>query len=313
MEEEMCPPLLPSSLSSTTELSVAEFEDFSQHFASMYHSIFPPLLSSSSLPNSLSFTPSPSSADDDHNNHCTTATATSTTDDLLVQARLILENRHLRHRHDLCLRRLRQVSDDADYLRQENAQLRLANAELVKVISSKTAIDDLVSIPNSHLRSLIGGGQSGDEIGYNDIISPTSVIGKYNDQFDGRNNLHRISLPKSISIRSAAAAASSAPPNIKLRGACTPVSDGGSRKREEEATEFEVYNQGTTKTELCNKWQEIGDCPYGNHCRFAHGLEELRPVMRHPRYKTQMCRMVLAGQKCPYGHRCHFRHSLSEQ
>lgn len=214
----MCPPLLPSSLSSTTELSVAEFEDFSQHFASMYHSIFPPLLSSSSLPNSLSFTPSPSSADDDHNNHCTTATATSTTDDLLVQARLILENRHLRHRHDLCLRRLRQVSDDADYLRQENAQLRLANAELVKVISSKTAIDDLVSIPNSHLRSLIGGGQSGDEIGYNDIISPTSVIGKYNDQFDGRNNLHRISLPKSISIRSAAAAASSAPPNIKLVG-----------------------------------------------------------------------------------------------
>ncbi|CAK9326159.1 unnamed protein product [Citrullus colocynthis] len=308
MEEEMCPPL-PSSLSSTTEVSADEMEDFSLHFASMYHSIFPPLLSSSSLPTSLSFTPSPSSSstDDDHNHNCTTA-ATSATDDLLFQARLILEHRHLRHRHDLCLRRLRQVAEDADYLRQENAQLRLANAELVKVISSKTAVDDLISIPNSHLRSLIGGGE---EIGY-DIISPTSVIGKYNDQFDGTNNFRRISLPKSISIRSTTAAAA-APLNIQSRGACTPVSDGRSRNREEEAVELEVYNQGMTKTELCNKWQETGGCPYGDHCRFAHGLEELRPVMRHPRYKTQMCRMVLAGENCPYGHRCHFRHSLTEQ
>ncbi|XP_038886155.1 zinc finger CCCH domain-containing protein 14-like [Benincasa hispida] len=301
MEEEMCPPL-PLSLSSTTEV-----EDFSLNFASMYHSIFPPLLSSSSVPSSLSFTPSPSSADDDHNHHSTTV-ATSTTDDLLFQARLILQHRHLRHRHDLCLRRLHQVAEDADYLRRENAQLRLANAELVKVISSKSVVDDLISIPNSHLRSLIGGDQSGEEIGY-DIISPTSVIGKYNDQFDGRNNLGRISLPKSISVRSPAAASVS----IQSRPARTPVSDGGSRKREVEATEWEVYNQGMTKTELCNKWQETGGCPYGDRCRFAHGPEELRPVMRHPRYKTQMCRMVLAREKCPYGHRCHFRHSLSEQ
>lgn len=77
------------------------------------------------------------------------------------------------------------------------------------------------------------------------------------------------------------------------------------------ALELEVYNQGMFKTELCNKWQETGECPYGEHCQFAHGIGELRPVIRHPRYKTEVCRMVLAGDPCPYGHRCHFRHALS--
>lgn len=84
-------------------------------------------------------------------------------------------------------------------------------------------------------------------------------------------------------------------------------------KQEEEPLELEVYNQGMFKTELCNKWQETGTCPYGDHCQFAHGIEELRPVIRHPRYKTEVCRMVLAGDVCPYGHRCHFRHALTDQ
>ncbi|KAJ6364644.1 hypothetical protein OIU76_029581 [Salix suchowensis] len=51
----------------------------------------------------------------------------------------------------------------------------------------------------------------------------------------------------------------------------------------------------------------------GMELEFAHGIGELRPVIRHPRYKTQACRMVLAGGACPYGHRCHFRHSLTDQ
>ncbi|OVA02584.1 zinc finger protein [Macleaya cordata] len=74
---------------------------------------------------------------------------------------------------------------------------------------------------------------------------------------------------------------------------------------------LEVYNQGMAKTELCNKWEETGCCPYGERCQFAHGIEELRPVIRHPRYKTEICRMISSGTaNCPYGHRCHFRHSL---
>ncbi|XP_078439233.1 zinc finger CCCH domain-containing protein 9-like [Wolffia australiana] len=71
----------------------------------------------------------------------------------------------------------------------------------------------------------------------------------------------------------------------------------------------EVFNQGMAKTELCNKWEEMGWCPYGDQCQFAHGVDELRPVIRHPRYKTQLCRMVSGPGGCPYGHRCHFRHA----
>ncbi|KAL0378039.1 UNVERIFIED_CONTAM: Zinc finger CCCH domain-containing protein 14 [Sesamum radiatum] len=96
--------------------------------------------------------------------------------------------------------------------------------------------------------------------------------------------------------------------NWKQQRVCIP-----GVKKEEEALEFDVYNQGMFKTELCNKWQETGTCPYGENCQFAHGIKELRPVIRHPRYKTEVCRMVLAGDICPYGHRCHFRHSLTEQ
>ncbi|CAD5168484.1 unnamed protein product [Musa acuminata subsp. malaccensis] len=77
------------------------------------------------------------------------------------------------------------------------------------------------------------------------------------------------------------------------------------------ALELEVFRQGMFKTELCNKWEESGVCPYGEHCRFAHGIAELRPVLRHPRYKTELCRMILFGDACTYGHRCQFRHSLS--
>ena len=72
--------------------------------------------------------------------------------------------------------------------------------------------------------------------------------------------------------------------------------------------EVEAYRQGTQKTELCNKW-ESGACPYADRCRFAHGLQEMRPVIRHPRYKTLPCQMFVAASGCPYGHRCHFRHS----
>ena len=39
------------------------------------------------------------------------------------------------------------------------------------------------------------------------------------------------------------------------------------------------------KTELCKKFAEIGKCPYGNKCRFAHGKRELVVKM-----KNSMCK-----------------------
>ncbi|KAF3515519.1 hypothetical protein DY000_02062930 [Brassica cretica] len=64
-----------------------------------------------------------------------------------------------------------------------------------------------------------------------------------------------------------------------------------------------------------NKWKrskrdDTGTCPYGDSCQFAHGIKELRPVIRHPRYKTEVCRMVLAGDICPYGSWLHTQQVL---
>mmetsp|Transcript_22254 Transcript_22254/g.55822 ORF Transcript_22254/g.55822 Transcript_22254/m.55822 type:complete len:247 (-) Transcript_22254:139-879(-) len=49
-------------------------------------------------------------------------------------------------------------------------------------------------------------------------------------------------------------------------------------------------------------------CRYGLKCQFAHGREELRPVMRHPKYKTEICKTFHTIGTCPYGKRCRFIH-----
>ncbi|XVE92624.1 hypothetical protein REPUB_Repub01dG0114100 [Reevesia pubescens] len=235
------------------------------------------------------------------------------------------------NRHNLCLTRLRQASKDAEALRQENTSLRSVNRDLNKKLSELiqasvqshfASSDDYTSTPFELVNALhglcLGGGGVGEEEVSDE--SPTSVM-------EGAVDVERVTLPKSISVRSNGylkmMSESGATQRGKTRGATRPGNtseligaqkvyvQGG--KKEEEPLELEVYNQGMFKTELCNKWQETGACPYGDHCQFAHGIEELRPVIRHPRYKTEVCRMVLAGDVCPYGHRCHFRHALTEQ
>ena len=52
--------------------------------------------------------------------------------------------------------------------------------------------------------------------------------------------------------------------------------------------EKEISLQSLYKTELCRSYEETGICRYGAKCQFAHGEEELRPVLRHPKYKTQV-------------------------
>lgn len=44
------------------------------------------------------------------------------------------------------------------------------------------------------------------------------------------------------------------------------------------------------KTELCRPFTETGKCKYGDKCQFSHGTNELRILMRHPKYKTEYCR-----------------------
>ncbi|TVU47356.1 hypothetical protein EJB05_06954 [Eragrostis curvula] len=121
--------------------------------------------------------------------------------------------------------------------------------------------------------------------------------------------------PKSISIRSKGflsqqqqSQGKSKEQRLRVRTSLA-VEEDGEKGNEDGQVEFEAYRQGALKTELCNKW-ERGACPYAERCRFAHGVQELRPVIRHPRYKTLLCQMFISPSGCPYGHRCHFRHSL---
>jgi len=63
------------------------------------------------------------------------------------------------------------------------------------------------------------------------------------------------------------------------------------------------------KTELCRSFAETGQCRYGVKCQFAHGVDELRPLARHPRYRTELCHSFHVNGFCPYGSRCNFIHS----
>lgn len=62
------------------------------------------------------------------------------------------------------------------------------------------------------------------------------------------------------------------------------------------------------KTELCKKFQNTGQCPYGFKCRFAHGKDELIMKTQGANYKKKQCKTFHEKGYCPYGSRCSFRH-----
>ncbi|KAG5236862.1 zinc finger CCCH domain-containing protein [Salix suchowensis] len=254
-----------------------------------------------------------------------------------------MQHQDLINRSALDLARLREVTFEMKYLRQENADLRSINRELNNQLivliqaSLHKQNNDSTRTPfdiDSGFHNLCNISSGGGHDMCEEDDSPTSVMEA------GGNCGERISLHKGISVRfnsyskwnqEQAASASvtraitrprtPSPPNTELarsfNASCMMMvlqqKVYERRGKKEESPELEVYSQGMFKTELCNKWQETGTCLYGNQCQFAHGIEELRPVIRHPRYKTEVCKMVLAGDICPYGHRCHFRHALTEQ
>ncbi|XP_051115408.1 zinc finger CCCH domain-containing protein 14-like isoform X2 [Andrographis paniculata] len=242
------------------------------------------------------------------------------TDRRLQDASCVLEYQQLYNRYKLCIARLHDSVEEVEALRRENESLRMSNADLSRRIALLFSRDRLLSELNRlSVASPSASPPAAGQLGYH--VAGTQPLSEHNRV--ERRSSERISLPKSISVRSSdylrmsrhgretsghkAECQSAAASRVYI-----PTAAAGTKK-EEEAVELDVYNQGMFKTELCNKWQETGACPYGENCQFAHGIKELRPVIRHPRYKTEVCRMVLAGDICPYGHRCHFRHSLTEE
>ena len=64
------------------------------------------------------------------------------------------------------------------------------------------------------------------------------------------------------------------------------------------------------KTELCTKWDELGECRFGSRCIFAHGEHELRQRVRPAWYKTKPCKRFHGPGDgvCSYGRRCMYVH-----
>ncbi|KAL7141661.1 hypothetical protein ABFS83_08G068800 [Erythranthe nasuta] len=243
----------------------------------------------------------------------------------LHDASSVLEYQQLYNRYALCLSQLHDSIDEVEDLRLENESLRLSNADLSRRVALLFTRDRLLSEFNRlsitspsaaaapPIPVHVAPPPPPRTLSENNLrIQPPPRPLSENNRLEPKST-ERVSLPKSISVRSRGYLKMTRQKTVSqpcpdLQRVCVPGA-----KKEEEALEFDVYNQGMMKTELCNKWQETGTCPYGENCQFAHGVKELRPVIRHPRYKTEVCRMVLAGDICPYGHRCHFRHALTEE
>uniref|UniRef100_A0A1I7T137 C3H1-type domain-containing protein n=1 Tax=Caenorhabditis tropicalis TaxID=1561998 RepID=A0A1I7T137_9PELO len=69
------------------------------------------------------------------------------------------------------------------------------------------------------------------------------------------------------------------------------------------------------RTALCDSFKRSQTCSYGDQCRFAHGVHQLRlpqhPRGRnHPKYKTVLCDKFSTTGNCKYGTRCQFIHKL---
>jgi len=62
------------------------------------------------------------------------------------------------------------------------------------------------------------------------------------------------------------------------------------------------------KTELCRNFEISKRCPYGKKCLFAHGQDELRPLIRNPLFKTSPCYWFHKVGICNHGKRCVFAH-----
>ncbi|KAI3891188.1 hypothetical protein MKW98_007493 [Papaver atlanticum] len=83
------------------------------------------------------------------------------------------------------------------------------------------------------------------------------------------------------------------------------------------------------KTRLCAKFK-AGECPYGDNCNFAHGVEDIRKpppnwqeiVASHEEGRAtgnweedqklitrfKLCKKYCNGEECPYGDKCNFLH-----
>jgi hypothetical protein len=77
---------------------------------------------------------------------------------------------------------------------------------------------------------------------------------------------------------------------------------------------IEKFEKVKEKTETCKYWKSSKGCPWGDACKFAHGVSELRPRLRNRKFRTRVCiepahldhldcQYILEGEnRCNYAH-----------
>jgi hypothetical protein len=94
-------------------------------------------------------------------------------------------------------------------------------------------------------------------------------------------------------------------PQVEVTAAVDDDNKSSSKSKHVEALESE----DTFKTELCKSYLSGRKCRYGRQCRFAHGMQDLRPRdISTANYKSQVCQNWEKTGSCPFGVRCRFLH-----
>ncbi|KAG8069277.1 hypothetical protein GUJ93_ZPchr0005g15449 [Zizania palustris] len=191
------------------------------------------------------------------------------TEHRLHLARLALQYQEVANRFELCLSHLADAADEAAALRRENAELRVANNNLACRISKYGGRKSCALALAGDLRPLLP-----EEQTVSALPPPPPLAAQIRP---GAIPEKQFALPKSISIRSTGYEKLnqggkhrvSKPVNVGSQRVFVGIdgAGGGEHKgtvkngRPIGGLEFEVYNQGMLKTELCNKWEETGACP----------------------------------------------------
>lgn len=139
---------------------------------------------------------------------CTRNTDSATAAAAKSLSRMMSEHKELLSRHAFCLTHLRKTFKEAETLRQENTNLRLANVELSKHVNFLIQITSQSQYQTQPFTENFGGDfeMEKDSEGWDEGFSaknqsPTSEIEK-DEEENQKDDAARVTLPKSISVRS---------------------------------------------------------------------------------------------------------------
>ena len=80
----------------------------------------------------------------------------------------------------------------------------------------------------------------------------------------------------------------------------SPLSKNGAPKQN---------NSVLLKHIMCNNMSNIGKCPFGKKCRYAHSKDELIKKERKS-FDQIICNFTIKGECCPLGEDCKFSHTI---